>query len=104
MVSSRDAKRHVNNLTSACNSLLGSLIYWKQREPGQKHLRWPAGQFAEAAATDIATHPAALELRRMQVISEVGVENNTTTIILMPSDFVALAKTINDKLTIQKKA
>lgn len=44
------------------------------------------------AAKMIATNPAALELRRMQMISEVGVEQNTTTIIMMPSDFVTLAK------------
>ncbi|MBN2210362.1 MAG: slipin family protein [Sedimentisphaerales bacterium] len=50
------------------------------------------------AAGQIATHPAALELRRMQMISEVGVEQNTTTIILMPSDFVTLAKSVSAKL------
>ncbi len=51
------------------------------------------------AAIDIAEHPAALELRRMQMISEVGVEHNTTTIILMPSDFVNLARSVSEKLT-----
>ena len=51
------------------------------------------------AAKDIAANPAALELRRMQMISEVGVEHNTTTIILMPSDFVTLAKSVAEKFT-----
>lgn len=46
------------------------------------------------AAKSIAQNPAALELRRMQMISEVGVEHNTTTIVLMPSDFVTMAKGI----------
>jgi len=46
------------------------------------------------AAQHIAENPSALELRRMQMISEVGVEQNTTTIILMPSDFVTMAKGI----------
>ena len=46
------------------------------------------------AAKSIAENPAALELRRMQMISEVGVEHNTTTIVLMPSDFVTMAKGI----------
>ncbi len=50
------------------------------------------------AAQHIAEHPAALELRRMQMIAEVGVEHNTTTIILMPSDFVTMAKGITQKL------
>lgn len=48
------------------------------------------------AAQYIAENPAALELRRMQMISEVGTEQNTTTIILMPSDFVTMAKSIGE--------
>jgi len=48
------------------------------------------------AAKVIEQNPAALELRRMQMITEVGVEQNTTTIILMPSDFVTLARSISD--------
>jgi len=51
-----------------------------------------------AAASEIAHNPRALELRRMQMISEVGMEHNTTTIILMPSDFVVLAKALTEKL------
>ncbi len=50
------------------------------------------------AAQHIAENPAALELRRMQMISEVGVEHNTTTIILMPSDFVTMAKGITQSV------
>lgn len=53
-----------------------------------------ASQKLSDAAKHIAENPAALELRRMQMISEVGVEQNTTTIILMPSDFVMMAKEI----------
>ncbi|HML22987.1 MAG TPA: slipin family protein [Aggregatilinea sp.] len=54
------------------------------------------------ASRQIAQNPAALELRRMQMISEVGAEQNTTTIIMMPSDFVTLAKSLSDSLS-QKK-
>jgi len=43
-------------------------------------------------ARQIAQNPIALELRRMQMIAEVGAEQNTTTIVLMPSDFVNLAR------------
>jgi regulator of protease activity HflC (stomatin/prohibitin superfamily) len=50
------------------------------------------------AAEEIASHPAALELRRMQMIAEVGIENNTTTIILLPSDFLSLANAVTNKL------
>jgi len=55
------------------------------------------------AAKYIAENPAALELRRMQMISEVGTEQNTTTIILMPSDFVTMAKSIGEGLNITLK-
>src|SRR5450432_1455593 len=48
-----------------------------------------------AAAAQIMLNPAALELRRMQMISEVGAENNSTTVLMIPSDFVSLAQTIN---------
>ena len=51
-----------------------------------------------AAALQMAENPAALELRRFQMISEVGAENNSTTVIMIPSDFVSLAKGLNDYL------
>lgn len=50
-------------------------------------------------ARQIAENPMALELRRMQMISEVGAEQNTTTIIMLPSDFVTLAKDISQRLS-----
>lgn len=36
--------------------------------------------------------PIALELRRMQMLSEIGIDNNTTTIVLVPSDFTQAAR------------
>jgi regulator of protease activity HflC (stomatin/prohibitin superfamily) len=57
-----------------------------------------------AAAAQIAANPAALELRRMQMISEVGAENNSTTVIMIPSDFVSLAHALNDHLARQRPA
>lgn len=53
------------------------------------------------AARQIAENPASLELRRMQMLSEIGVENNTTTIVMMPSEFINLAKNVSDTLTKQ---
>lgn len=47
------------------------------------------------ASKQMMENPAALELRRLQMLSEVGVENNTTTIVVLPSDLVSLAKNIN---------
>jgi len=57
-----------------------------------------ASQKLSAAAMQMAENPAALELRRFQMISEVGAENNSTTVIMIPSDFVSLAKGLNDYL------
>lgn len=44
------------------------------------------------ASQKIVENPAALELRRLQMLSEIGAENNTTTLLMMPSDFILLAK------------
>jgi regulator of protease activity HflC (stomatin/prohibitin superfamily) len=48
------------------------------------------------AASVIMQNQAALELRRMQMITEVGAEQNTMTIIMMPSEFVELARGLTD--------
>lgn len=50
------------------------------------------------ASQQIAQSPFGLELRRMQMITEVGAEQNSTTIVLMPSDFVMAAKGIAAQL------
>src|ERR1700684_2122450 len=54
-----------------------------------------------AAAAQITMNPAALELRRMQMISEVGAENKSTTALMIPSDFVSLAHSLSDFLRTQ---
>ncbi len=51
------------------------------------------------AAQIISQFPGALELRRMQMISEVGAEHNSTTVILLPSDFVMLARSLSEQIT-----
>ena len=40
----------------------------------------------------------------MQMVQEVGAENNTTTIILMPSDIVTLANSVSNYLNKSAKA
>ncbi len=57
-----------------------------------------ASEKLSAAAAQMAGNPAALELRRMQMIAEVGAENNSTTVLMIPSDFVALSKTMSEYL------
>jgi len=46
------------------------------------------------AATKMSENPMAMELRRMQMLTEVGAEQNTMTIVMMPSEFVAAADAI----------
>jgi len=57
-----------------------------------------ASQKLTEAAAQISGNPLSLELRRMQMITEVGVENNTTTLLMIPSDIVSLANNLNKKL------
>ena len=57
-----------------------------------------ASQKLALASQQMLANPAALELRRMQMIAEVGAEHNSTTVLMIPSDFVALAKNVNDYL------
>jgi regulator of protease activity HflC (stomatin/prohibitin superfamily) len=47
--------------------------------------------------------PIALELRRMQMLSEIGIDNNTTTVILMPSEFTNAAKSFSELVSKGKK-
>jgi regulator of protease activity HflC (stomatin/prohibitin superfamily) len=61
-----------------------------------------AAKLKEAACL-IMEHPAGLELRRMQMITEVGAEQNTTTIIMMPSEFVSMARGITDLAASQRR-
>jgi len=50
------------------------------------------------ASQRIMENPAALELRRLQMLTEIGAENNTTTLVMMPSDFMLLAKNLSDSV------
>ncbi|MBP0001614.1 MAG: slipin family protein [Cyanobacteria bacterium SID2] len=54
------------------------------------------------ASQRIVKNPAALELRRLQMLTEIGAENNTTTLIMMPSDFISLAKQWTEALEQQQ--
>lgn len=53
-----------------------------------------AAQKLTEASQLIAQNPLALELRRMQMITEVGAEQNTTTILMLPTEFVTMAEAI----------
>lgn len=48
------------------------------------------------SAKQMADNPISLELRRMQMLSEIGIDNNTTTVILMPSEFQNAARSFTE--------
>jgi SPFH domain / Band 7 family len=51
-----------------------------------------ASMLLSQAAQQMMENPAALELRRLQMLTEIGAENNTTTLVMIPSDIISLAK------------
>jgi len=53
-------------------------------------------------ATEMEKSPIALELRRMQMLSEIGIDNNTTTIVLVPTEFTNAAKSFTDLVNKKK--
>jgi regulator of protease activity HflC (stomatin/prohibitin superfamily) len=53
-----------------------------------------AAEQLRRASEIIMQNPAGLELRRMQMLTEVGAEQNTMTIVMMPSEFVSMASAI----------
>ena len=57
-----------------------------------------ASQKLAEAAHVMDASPISLELRRLQMISEVGAENNSTTILMIPSDFTNLARELAAKV------
>jgi regulator of protease activity HflC (stomatin/prohibitin superfamily) len=48
------------------------------------------------AADEIMKTPASLELRRMQMLTEIGAEQNTMTVVMMPSEFVSAARALGE--------
>lgn len=51
-----------------------------------------ASNLLTQAAQEMMKNPAALELRRLQMLTEIGAENNSTTLVMIPSDILSLAK------------
>jgi regulator of protease activity HflC (stomatin/prohibitin superfamily) len=61
-----------------------------------------AAQRLRDAALVIMDSPAGLELRRMQMITEVGAEQNSMTVVMMPSEFVSMARAFAEKMSSKK--
>jgi regulator of protease activity HflC (stomatin/prohibitin superfamily) len=53
-------------------------------------------------ASEMEKSPIALELRRMQMLSEIGIDNNTTTIVMVPSDFSNAARSFTELMASKK--
>jgi regulator of protease activity HflC (stomatin/prohibitin superfamily) len=62
-----------------------------------------AAEKLRQAAQTMMESPAALELRRMQMLTEVGAEQNTMTIVMMPSEFVEAARAFAGKAVVQDR-
>ncbi|RYY11043.1 MAG: slipin family protein [Cytophagaceae bacterium] len=45
-------------------------------------------------AMEMEKSPIALELRRLQMLSEIGIDNNTTTVVMVPSEIIQAARGI----------
>lgn len=58
-----------------------------------------AAKLLQEAGHEIMRTPASLELRRMQMLTEIGAEQNTMTVVMMPSEFVEAAKAIGSMAT-----
>lgn len=48
-------------------------------------------------AKQMEESPLALELRRLQMLSEIGIDNNTTTVVMIPSELMSVAKALGQK-------
>lgn len=64
---------------------------------------YEASEKLALSAKQMQDNPISLELRRMQMLSEIGIDNNTTTVILMPSEFQNAAKSFTDFVNQSKK-
>ena len=53
-------------------------------------------------AKQMESSPMALELRRMQMLSEIGIDNNTTTILMIPSEIMSAAKNLSELVSKQQ--
>jgi regulator of protease activity HflC (stomatin/prohibitin superfamily) len=51
-----------------------------------------ASNLLSQAAQEMMKNPAALELRRLQMLTEIGAENNSATFVMIPSDILSLTK------------
>ena len=61
-----------------------------------------AAKLLQEAGAEIMRTPASLELRRMQMLTEIGAEQNTMTVVMMPSEFVEAARAFGQSVTLKQ--
>jgi regulator of protease activity HflC (stomatin/prohibitin superfamily) len=57
---------------------------------------YEASEKLALSAKQMQDNPISLKLRRMQMLSQIGIDNNTTTVILMPSEFQNVTKSFTN--------
>lgn len=68
----------------------------KQARVIKAEAEFEAARKLQQAAALMAGDPVALELRRLQMITEVGAEQNTSTIMMIPAEFLAASRGIGE--------
>jgi len=66
----------------------------KRRRIIKAEAEYEAAMKLTEAASRMSQTPMAIELRRMQMLTEVGAEQNTMTIVMMPPEFVNAASAL----------
>ena len=72
------------------------------KELKKAEAEYEASEKLSLSAQQMSGNPTALELRRMQMLSEIGIDNNTTTVIMMPAEFQNAARSFTEFVNLQK--
>jgi regulator of protease activity HflC (stomatin/prohibitin superfamily) len=57
-----------------------------------------ASQNLIEAARGLSNYPAAIELRRLQTLAEIGAEHNSTILVTIPQDILSLARVVGEAM------
>ena len=61
-----------------------------------------AAKLLQEVGHEIMRTPASLALRGMQMLTEICAEQNTMTVMMMPSEFVEAAKTVGQSFSMKQ--
>ena len=86
-------QKYGNHILLGLIIVIGAFWFVRWRIEAPKKAAAQAGQVLSAVDQNI------LELRRMQMVQEIGADKNTTTVVLMPSDMITLSGKLNEYLS-----